>query len=66
LSLYGPGPLSPVMERRVGTHMAVSMGAWLLDYDYPKVQYEAQNEHEAVSQHGGLTPAEMLVPMVVA
>lgn len=66
LSLYGPGPLSPVMERRVGTHMAVSKGAWLLDYDYPKVQYEAQDEHEAVSQHGGLTPAEMLVPMVVA
>ena len=66
MKLYGPGPLSPVMARRVGTHMAVSKGTWLMDYDYPKVPDESQEEHEAVSQHGGLTPAEMLVPMVVA
>ena len=66
LELYGPGPISPVMARRVGTHMAISRGAWLLDYDYPKVRREAQEEHEPVSQHGGLTPAEMLVPLVIA
>ena len=66
LALYGPGPMSPVMARRVGTHMAISRGAWLLDYDYPKVRHEPQDEHEAVSQHGGLTPAEMVVPLVVA
>ena len=66
LELYGPGPISPVMARRVGTHMAISRGAWLLDYDYPKVRHEEQDEHEPVSQHGGLTPPEMLVPLVVA
>jgi hypothetical protein len=66
LELYGPGPMSPVTVRRLGTHMAISRGAWLLDYDYPKVRHEPQEEHEPVSQHGGLTPAEMVVPLVVA
>ncbi len=66
VELYGPGPISSVMARRVGTHMAISRGAWLLDFDYPKVRHDEQDEHEPVSQHGGLTPAEMLVPLVVA
>lgn len=66
LELYGPGPISPTMARRVGTHMALSKGAWLLDFDYPKVRREPQDEHEPVSQHGGLTPEEMLVPLVIA
>jgi hypothetical protein len=66
VELYGPGPISSVMARRVGTHMAISSGAWLLDFDYPKVRHDEQDEHEPVSQHGGLTPAEMLVPLVVA
>jgi hypothetical protein len=66
LELYGPGPLSPVTERRAGTHMAISRGAWLLNYDYPRVRPDGDDEHEPVSQHGGLTPAEMLVPLFVA
>ncbi len=66
LGLYGPTPMSPVTERRIGTHMAISRGAWLLEYDYPKIRHEKQYDNEPISQHGGLTPTEMLVPLVVA
>ena len=63
LELYGPGPLSPAMNRRVGTHLAISRGPWLLEYKYPATKKE---KFTMVAQHSGLTPEEMLVPLVVA
>ena len=64
LELYGPGPLSPVMKRRIGTHLAVSKGPWLLEYHDPSTKEDLPKTK--VSQHAGLTAEEMLVPLVVA
>ena len=65
LGLFGPGPLSPAMLRRLGTHIAISRGAGVLDFLYPSTN-ENEDGFTPVSGHGGLTPAEMLVPLVVA
>jgi hypothetical protein len=65
LGLFGPGPFSPAMLRRLGTHIAVSKGVAVLDYLYPKAENK-EDDFTPVSGHGGLTPAEMLVPLVVA
>jgi hypothetical protein len=54
--LFGDAPASPVFERRVGdlilTHR--ELGTWWAD--------EEPDELRIVGMHGGLTPAEMLVP----
>ena len=62
LGLLGPGPVSPVTRRRIGNYLAISTGAPVIYYKYPR----AENERTSAASHGGLTPDEMLTPLVVA
>ena len=64
LELYGPGPLSPVTRRRVGTHLAISRGPAVFRYRYPTNNKD--EDKRLLSHHAGLTAEEMLVPLVVA
>ncbi|MXZ46920.1 MAG: alkaline phosphatase family protein [Chloroflexi bacterium] len=63
LRLLGPGPLSPDTRQRLGDFMAISRGDAVLGF------YPSQASRQGVRQrshHAGLTPTEMLVPLVVA
>ena len=59
LELLGPGRIGDATGRRVGTHVAISRGAETFKYmdkpDYMKF----------IGYHSGLTPDEMLVPLIV-
>ena len=61
LELYGPGLFSALTRSRLGNRIAISKGAGVIKYVTPGVE-----DFEMVSHHSGLTPAEMLVPLVVA
>lgn len=59
LELLGPGRIEDAARKRLGTHLAISRGADTFKYmdkpDYMKF----------IGYHSGLTPDEMLVPLVV-
>ena len=63
MGLMGPGPASQATRRRIGSHLAISRGTPVIDYKYPR---EEREEHKSVASHGGLTPDEMRVPLIVA
>ena len=63
LELLGPGPVSPVTRRRMGNYLALSTGAPGLYYNYPRTE---EDDRQKVADHGGLTPDEMIVPLIVA
>jgi hypothetical protein len=60
MRLLGPGNLSPTMRRRMGTFLGVAPAPVKL---YVRPGLGTHPEHPGV--HGGLTPAEMRVPLVV-
>ena len=62
LELYGPGPISTLTRARLGNHIAVSRGRGNIWYRYR----EPDGDLKMVAHHSGLTPDEMLVPLVVA
>ena len=62
LELYGPGAISHRARQRLGTHVAVSRGVDVIRFLYPKREKRGP---PAASDHSGLTPSEMLVPLVV-
>ena len=62
MELLGPGPVSPVTRRRMGSHLALSAGSRVIYYNYPRTE---QDDHRKVADHGGLTPGEMMVPLIV-
>jgi len=60
--LLGPDSLSDVTSGRLGQFMAISKGSWGFSFrDGP-----SRAGFELRSQHGGLTPDEMLVPVIIA
>lgn len=61
LELLGPAPASPVTRRRMGNYMALSTGAPAIYYNYPRTE----EDRPKVANHGGLTPEEMMVPLIV-
>ena len=63
LGLLGPGPLAPRTRQRLGDFMAISRGPAVLGFQPSKASREALQQR---SHHAGLTPAEMLIPLVVA
>jgi predicted AlkP superfamily pyrophosphatase or phosphodiesterase len=63
LGLLGPGALSIETRRRVGDILAISRGAGVLEY---RPDGKAGRIANGASHHSGLTPSEMLVPLVVA
>ena len=58
LELLGPGPLADVTRQRVGDYLALPLGEDVLAYEPP--------EDWMLGFHAGLTPAEMLVPLILA
>ncbi len=63
MELLGPGRLSDETRRRIGSFVAVSLGADVLLYGWPTRSAEGKPH---VGYHSGLSPAEVLVPLVVA
>ena len=59
LELLGPGCFGEAVRRRLGTHLAISRG--------PDVfLYQSQSDSmKFIGYHSGLTPDEMLVPLIV-
>jgi hypothetical protein len=60
--LFGPEPLSSLAVARLGNLMAISLGA-----DVVECRLEGGQGHllTAASHHSGLTPQEMLVPLII-
>lgn len=61
LRLFGPGPMSPVARARFGDFAAIAVGAWTLSYSPP--EKDPADAH--LGRHGGLSPEEMRVPLIV-
>jgi len=58
LELLGPGPFADVTRQRVGDYLVLPLGEDVLAYEPP--------EDWMPGFHAGLTPAEMLVPLIIA
>lgn len=58
---YGPGPVSPRLASRVGDYVLLMKDNWTLVDRVP-----GETPYTLVGVHGGVSPAEMLVPLVVA
>ena len=62
LCLMGPGSITPTARRRIGTHIAISKGSHAMKF----MASSSTREHRIHrSHHSGLTPDEMLVPLIV-
>ncbi len=59
LELLGPGRFEDAARKRLGTHLAISRGADAFMY------HARPNPMKFIGSHSGLTPDEMLVPLVV-
>ena len=59
LELLGPGGIEDVTRRRLGTHMAISRGPDAFTYR------SKSDSMKFIGYHSGLTPDEMLVPLIV-
>ena len=62
LELLGPPPVSQATIRRLGNYFCISTGAPVIDYKYPRVNNE---ERKSLASHGGLSPDEIKVPMII-
>lgn len=62
LGLLGPVPLAQATRSRIGDALVLSAGEAVLDYRAAL----GDALHPMLSHHGGLTPAEMRIPLVVA
>jgi hypothetical protein len=63
LGLYGPGALSAVAEQRIGQLLLLPRGNWTIKSHLPG---EERRPSPMVGKHGGLSPQEMLVPLLAA
>ena len=59
LELLGPGRIEDVTRRRLGTHLAISRGPDAFTYR------SKSDSMKFIGYHSGLTPDEMLVPLIV-
>ena len=62
--LFGPGPPSSRTSERLGDFVAVSLGADVVRFRYPRPN-AAQPPKIHVSNHSGLTPEEMRIPLIL-
>ncbi|MDP9383604.1 MAG: alkaline phosphatase family protein [Chloroflexota bacterium] len=60
LGLYGPGPLPARSRQRMGQLLLLPVEDWRVKYQVPGKERKVWN----VGTHGGLTPEEMLVPLL--
>ncbi len=63
LGLLGPGPLSPVTRERLGEYVSIVRRDDAIGYRSATGGNESVSLH---SQHSGLSPAEMRIPLIVA
>jgi hypothetical protein len=63
LELFGPGPLAVPARERFGDLIAISRGADVIEYNPAGGLSKAMLMR---AHHSGLTPDEMLVPLVIA
>lgn len=63
MRLFGPGHLSDEVRRRLGDFVAISAGSDVVLYDWP---FRTEEDQPFVGYHSGLTPAEMLIPLIIA
>ena len=63
MGLLGPGRLSDETRQRLGSFVAVSLGADVFLYRWQSRSAEGELH---VGYHSGLSPSEMLVPLIVA
>ena len=63
LELFGPGPLASETRRRMGDFVAISTGQDVIAYHAGSGISRAMLE---ASQHSGLSPAEMCIPLIVS
>ncbi len=63
LELYGPGPLEDVARQRAGQLLLVPREDWLIEYHYPG---QPRAPSKKIGQYAGLSPEEMLVPLLAA
>ena len=59
LELLGPGCIGDAARKRLGTHLAISRGADVFLYR------SKSDSMKFIGYHSGLTPDEMLVPLIV-
>ena len=59
LELLGPGSIQPATRERLGTHLAIARGVDAFEYT------TGRDSPPPVGIHSGLTPNEMLVPLIV-
>lgn len=64
LNLFGPGALSPETRRRVGNLMVISTGPAILDFR-AALGEKSEGRGPTSSDHSGLTPDEMRIPLVI-
>ena len=62
LEIFGPAPMSPKARAHFGDYVAIAFQAAMLDY-MPRGRTPA---NAYFAQHAGLSPQEMLVPLIVA
>lgn len=63
LELFGPGPMSNETRSRIGDLVAISCGQDVISYQSGPEPAPLMTQE---SQHSGLTPQEMRVPLVIA
>jgi len=61
LHLLGPGPLSQVMKRRLGTFVGISPHPATF-----RIQTYRGRSFSHIGRHGGLSKAEMYIPLILA
>jgi hypothetical protein len=60
LGLYGPQPPSAKARERIGQLLLLPRDNWNLKYQHPG----HDRKHTTVGKHGGLSPEEMIVPLI--
>lgn len=63
LGLFGPGSMSPVARERFGDFIGVALDAVILHY---ASRPSTQPQRFYLAQHAGLTPSELMIPLIVA
>ena len=62
LELFGPGPLSPLTRERLGDFVSVTRGADAIGF---RPATGGREIMALASQHSGLTPEQMRIPLVI-
>jgi hypothetical protein len=63
LELFGPGPLSSLTRERLGDYISIVREDDVIGYGGPS---GGDDVTSLLSHHSGLSPAEMLIPLIVA